>query len=340
GAITTPSIVRGETKLGESIAETPPVNALEREVFTMRTEGKTTSLWIKPSITQVKKGFLGRKTAPTRQSAIVLTTAEGEAPSDAFLYFMYPVIRIVLLIILALVSSASTALSQQASASPAKSTPAPTPIPLAKVPMEAQSTLASLQEIEANVSREQSSVEAVGRTLSELTNEIDARVAEDRRLLTSAPTLEVLFPLKLAWQSLGVRLSASARELAQHATSLEEQLGRLDKLDKTWQATLQSAKQPETPPPVLQSVQSVVDSVARTRQATESGQARVFVLQSRISEQEARVRTALSLIEQGENRALKGLFVRDSPPIWSVETSLGTEWKQHSGESFTLQLST
>ena len=251
---------------------------------------------------------------------------------------MHPVIRIVLLIILALVSSAGPALSQQAAASPAKPNPAPTPIPLAKEPLEAQSTLASLQEVETNVSRDQSSAETIGGTLSELTNEIDARAAEDRRLLTASPSLEILFPLKLAWRTFGVRLSASARELAQHATSLEEQLGRLDKMDKTWQATLQSAKQPATPPPVLQSVQSVVDSVERIRQATESGRTQVLTLLSRISEQEARVRTALSLIEQGENRALKGLFVRDSLPIWRVETSLGTEWKQHSGESFALQL--
>jgi potassium-dependent mechanosensitive channel len=256
---------------------------------------------------------------------------------DSLLYFMHSVIRIILLIILALVSSAATALSQQA---PAKPTPAPTPIPLAKVPLEAQSTLASLQEIDANVSRDRSSAEAIGGTLFDLTNEIDARIAEDRGLLTSSPTLEVLYPLKLAWQSFGVRLSVSARELTQYATGLEEQLGRLDKLNKTWQATLQSAKQPETPPPVLQSVQSVVDSVERTRQATASGQAQVLALQSRISEQEAHVRTALSSIEQGENQALKSLFVRDSRPIWSLKTSLGTEWKQHSGESFSLQVST
>ena len=139
-----------------------------------------------------------------------------------------------------------------------------------------------------------------------------SRTTEDKRLLTSSPSLEVLFPLKLVWQSFGNRLSASARDLTQHATSLEEQLGRLDKLDKTWQATLQAAKQPGTPPPVLQNVQSVVDSIARTRQATESVRAHVLDLQSRISEQEARVRTALSLIEQGENRALKSIFVRDS----------------------------
>jgi hypothetical protein len=206
--------------------------------------------------------------------------------------------------------------------------------------LEAQSTLASLQEIEANVSREVSSAEAMGRILSELTNEIDARTSEDKRLLTSSPGLEVLYRLKVAWRNFGVRLSVSARELTQHATSLEEQLGRLDKLNKTWQATLQSAKQPETPASVLQSVQNVVDSVEHARQAAESGQAHVLALQSRISEQEARVRTALSLIEQGESRALKSIFVRDSPAIWSLQTSLGAEWEQHRGESFSSQLKT
>ena len=63
-----------------------------------------------------------------------------------------------------------------------------------------------------------------------------------------------------------------------------------------------------------------------------------MTLQSRLSEEEARVRTALSSIEQAENRALKNIFVRDSPPIWSLKTSLGTEWEEQSGESFSSQL--
>jgi hypothetical protein len=55
------------------------------------------------------------------------------------------VIRLVLFISLVLVASGGTATSQPASGSPAKPTPASTPIPLAKVPLEAQSALASLQ---------------------------------------------------------------------------------------------------------------------------------------------------------------------------------------------------
>src|SRR5208283_2163513 len=195
--------------------------------------------------------------------------------------------------------------SQQASASPGKPNPAPTPIPLVKVPLEAQSALASLQEIDANVSGDQSSVDGISRTLSDLTSEIDARIADDTRLLTTSPSLDVLYRLKLAWEKFGVRLSVLGRELTQQATSLEEQLARVDQLSKTWQATVQSAKQSETPPLVLQQVQSVVDSVERTRQMAESARDHVLTLQSHLSEDEARARTALSSIEQAETRALQ-----------------------------------
>src|SRR5271166_2212068 len=244
--------------------------------------------------------------------------------------------RIVLVISLVLVSGGGTAPGQQASASLAK--PAPTPVPLAKVALEAQSALASLQEIDASVSRARSSADGIARTLLDLTNEIDARIAGDTRLLTTSLSIDLRYWLKLTWQNFGDSLLVSARELTQHSTSLEEQLARLDQLTKTWQATLQSAKQPDTPTPVLQSVQSVVDTVERTRQAAESVLVHVLTLQSRLSEEEARVRTVLSSIEQLENRSFQFFFVRDSPPIWSLETSLGTEWKKQSGEAFSSQL--
>jgi hypothetical protein len=137
------------------------------------------------------------------------------------------IIRIVLLVILASVSSGGTAPGQQASGSPAKPTPASTPIPLAKVPLEAQSALASLQEIDGNVSGDQSSADGIARTLSDLTSEIDARIADDTRLLTTSPSLDVLYRLKLAWEKFGVRLSVLARELTLHATSLEESNSRV-----------------------------------------------------------------------------------------------------------------
>jgi potassium-dependent mechanosensitive channel len=253
---------------------------------------------------------------------------------------MHRASRLVLFLILALFSSGGTAPGEQASASPAKPNPGPTPIPLTVVPAEAQSAMTSLQEIDASLSRDQSGASVIAGSLSNLRSEIDARIAEDMRLLTASPSFDTLYRLKSTWQNFGDNLSALARELAQRATSLEEERARLDQLNKTWQATLQSAKQPDTPQPVLQSVQSVVDSLEQTRQAAESDRARVLTLQGRVSEQQARVRRALSSIEQAESRALKDLLVRDSQPIWSGGTSLGREWEKQGGESFSSQLKT
>jgi hypothetical protein len=117
---------------------------------------------------------------------------------------MHPLIRIVLFISLVLVSSGGTAPGQQASASLAKPTPSPTPIPLAKVALEAQSALASLQAINSSVSKDQSSADSIARTLLDLTNEIDARIAGDTRLLTTSLSIDLRYWLKLTWQNLTI----------------------------------------------------------------------------------------------------------------------------------------
>jgi hypothetical protein len=208
--------------------------------------------------------------------------------------------RLALLLILVLVASSGSAPGQQASPSLAKLSPAPTPIPLPKVSLEAQSALASLQEIDASVARDQSTADDIVRTLSELTSEIDATIAGDMTLPTTSPSLAVLYRLKLTWHKFGHDLSVSARELTQHATRLEERLAHLVQMNATWQATLQSAKQLETPLPVAQRVQGVADSVQRTRQTAESGLAQILTLQTQLSGEEARTRTVLSSIEQAE----------------------------------------
>ena len=71
----------------------------------------------------------------------------------------------------------------------------------------------------------------------------------------------------------------------------------------------------------------MVDSIEHTRQVTESGQAHVLAVQGRLAEEQARIRRALSLIDQAEIQALQHIFVRDSPPIWNLQTNVGAEWR-------------
>jgi potassium-dependent mechanosensitive channel len=251
---------------------------------------------------------------------------------------MFRVRRLVLPLISVLIFDGGTALGEPAAVSPEKSSPTPTPVPLIAVAVEAQSAMMSLQAIDVNLAGGNSRVDAIDRSLANLTSEIDARIAEDMRLLAASPSLDQLHRLRSTWQNFDDNLSAVTRNLSQHATTLEETRAHLEELHNTWQETLESAKKPDTPQPVLQGVQNVIDSVERARRAAESLRSQVLTLQIRLSQQQARARIALSAVEQLEERELESLLVRDSPPIWSGASRMGGEMMEQSGESFSSEV--
>jgi potassium-dependent mechanosensitive channel len=244
--------------------------------------------------------------------------------------------RLVLPLILILVFDGGTALGEPASELPEK--PTPTPVPIIEVAVQAQSAMMSRQVIDANLAADKSNVDVIERTLGNLTSEIDARIAEDMRLVAARPSLDALHRLSNTWQNFDDNLSTLTRKLSQRAKTLEETRAHLDELNTTWQGTLASAKKPDTPEPVLQGVQNVIDSVERTRPAAESLRMQVLTLEIRLSQQQTRVRTALSAVEQLEQRELESLLVRDSPPIWSGASSLGSEMMEQSGESLSSEV--
>jgi potassium efflux system protein len=237
------------------------------------------------------------------------------------------------LIVLSIFSLALAQTPPGPEASPtAKASPEPTPIPLTGVLSEMQSTMTTLEEIDASAARVQSNTDAIATKLSQLTGEMNPRLAEDSKLLTTSPSLDILYPIKLTWQDFARNLNALARDLTQHATSLEQELVDLSRLAKTWRTTLEFAKQSNAP------LQSAVDSIEQRRQALEASRARVLSLLGEISAEEMRTRRTLSSVEQSQIRALRDLLVRDSPPIWRLRAGLRQEWQNRSGESFASQL--
>jgi potassium-dependent mechanosensitive channel len=241
--------------------------------------------------------------------------------------------RLAWLLFVPLLFSITTTRGEQPSASPAPPDHGPTPIPLTIIPVEERTTIASVQEIRASVSRDQSSVADFASNVSKLKSEIESRIGEDMTLLTTNPTLDLLPQLQSTWQNFADHLSALDHELADRSANLEKENSRLNRLNETWQVTLESAKQPGTPQSVLNSVQSIIGSIGPAQQATESARLQVLTIQGDVAEQEARVGTTLASIEQSQNQALKSLLVRDNPPIWSTELGL-SEWGTQSGTSF------
>ncbi len=247
------------------------------------------------------------------------------------------VIRIVLFLTFCWASNGTMAEIQPSSAPQVKTSPAATPIPVIKVASEAESALESLREIDTSLSTDRTTT-SVAEGLSELKSEIEARIVDDMGLLRSNPPVQMLYDLRLAWQSFSDKLSAWTDELTRTGTSLDEELARLDELNKIWRLTLQAVQQAGSPSEVLQRVRAVIDSNMSTRQAVDFHRTQVLGLQNVAFEEAGRVRTALTLIEQSEGRALRGVLLRDSPPIWRLETSFAEEWTKNSPRSFSFEL--
>ena len=190
----------------------------------------------------------------------------------------------------------------------------------------------------ASALKDQSTADMVATNLGTLASEIDARAADDTRFLAANQSLDTLHRMTVTWEKLGETLSASARELTRSAKNIDQEIGRLDQLEKIWRRTVLSAKQPETPPTVLQRAQSIVDTLAVTRTMVESSRAKVLTVQTHLSEEEARVRTALASVEQLQSNALKSLAVRDSPPIWNLGSDFGKDWEKRISGTILSQL--
>jgi len=250
---------------------------------------------------------------------------------------MNRVIRIALFLTFCCASSSDAAEAQQASGPEAKPSPASKPISLLEIASKAQAALESLREIGSGLSADQTTT-SLTDGLSHLTPEIEAEIGDDTQLLSSNPSLNMLYPLKVSWQSFGDKLSVWDNELTRSGISLEEELTRLEEQNKVWQLTLQSVQQGGTTPEILQRVKDVTDSIERTQQAVTSRRAEVLSLQGRISDEAGRIRKMLTLIEQAESRVLKGALSQNSPPIWSLMSGSRDELAKNTGQSFFAQL--
>jgi hypothetical protein len=240
---------------------------------------------------------------------------------------MRGVIRIGLFITFCWVLSGNTVAAQESSAAPSKPSPTnpfPTPIPLAEVASQAQSAMESLRDIEDSLTADQTTT-TIEKRLPQLTKEIDLRTAYHAKLLAASLPLELLHRMEGTLQIFRDELSTWIHDLTERAKTLDDQLARLDQLSKIWQSTLQLPELSQMPPEILKRVQSLIDSIGRTRRAVESRRAEVLTLLNRVLEWTERVQTTSSSIEQTQAKAVKNLFVPDSPPIWSWEIRNGIE---------------
>jgi potassium-dependent mechanosensitive channel len=204
---------------------------------------------------------------------------------------------------------------QQASPIAEKPSPESTPIPLSEIASETESTLRTVQTIQATISRDQIT-DSVQRNLPSFTNEIGLRGAEMSKFLGGVVPLELLHSMEIVLENYREQLSSWNRDLTERSKTLDNQIVQLDRLSQIWKSTLKSPDLSKTAPEIPGRVQSLVDSISRTTQDAKSLREKTLELQGRVLEASTRLQTFSPAFEQAEASAINHVFDRDSPPLW------------------------
>jgi hypothetical protein len=113
--------------------------------------------------------------------------------------------------------------------------------------------------------------------------------------------------------------------LTDHVKNLGDQIAQLDKLREVWRATIQSPEVSRTAPEILKRAQDLIDTIGRIQHAVESLREKDLTLQGVVLEAAARLQKASSALEQARAKAIRNLFVPDSPSIWELWVKNWTE---------------
>jgi len=234
-------------------------------------------------------------------------------------------------------TNAPTASADSPTNSPAALAPAAIALP--NVVSEADATLAKLHEIDTGLSSDQT-LATVDGALPGITREIDREQAASVKLLNSSSWLSTLRTAQSAWQLLDENIEVPQQALVDRVAKLDEQLKELNRQTQTWQETLAFAKSSGVPPEILQRINGVLAAIGQTTAAAQALRTQTLSAQDRVAEQSSRFQAGRAAIQTAQKNAIRLLFTRDSPPLWSRDVYLSQGRGLAGQESVPVQVQT
>ncbi len=196
--------------------------------------------------------------------------------------------------------------------------PAPAAIPVAEVPARAAEVPGFLRVLTEPFAPS-AEIEAISQRLPALREQIDRDLAATPDILKGQPTLDVLQAQQQIWQRRRVQTTAELNVLTQRSTLLQDALNRLDEVRGRWRRTREAAAVSGAPGPILLQIDSVLAAIAAAKTRLEAERAAVLDLQSAVAREVDRSGSALAQFTEAQQRAMGGILVRDSPPIWDAQ---------------------
>jgi potassium-dependent mechanosensitive channel len=211
-------------------------------------------------------------------------------------------------------------LAPQKSAAPQKTTaPASSAaIPVAEIATRATEVSNLLRILNARLAPS-SQIETIRKQLPEVSERIDRKLTEGIDILEEQPTLEMLQAEEQMWKGIEAQTAGWLKVLTERAVALRDALDRLSGMKEIWIKTRDAAQASKAPGPVLQQVDEVLAAIDAAESPLEAQRSSVLDLQSKVSQEVGRCSAALAQITEAQHRAVGGIFMRDSLPIWSPE---------------------
>ena len=156
----------------------------------------------------------------------------------------------------------------------------------------------------------------VSDLLPNLKQQIDDRTTEDRRLLDTAASLNLLQSSQTTWQGLSDSLAVSQKSISVRVGKLDGLLGDLNQMDVMWAATQNAATKAKAPPEILQSIKDVIALIASTNKVVLAHLVPLYAMQNQIAAQDKLSQAGIAAIKKAIDAGWTELFQRNHPPLW------------------------
>ena len=222
------------------------------------------------------------------------------------------------------------------SATPAAS-PSATPseaLAFADIAPQSETALATLRGFEPDDTPDKDTTE-VRQVLPDLSDRVSQLLVQGTKATVGAGgALDIIRDLTAGWRKLQDQLIERGELLGQRGRALESEQAQVDALQARWTATDKTvhAKDANVPPETRELVRDVLDAARDARERIKVRQTSVLELQTRVGDLNTKVRNGLAAAEAANAEAVKTLFVRVFPPVWSARADpapdLGGRWWQ------------
>jgi hypothetical protein len=207
-----------------------------------------------------------------------------------------------------------------ASASPTRAVrPAPAAIPMAEVATRAAEIPHLLRTLSEPLAPSPQ-IETIRRIFPEVRERVRLETAATATVLGAEPTLDMLQAQQQLWQRRQLDLNGWLSTLTLRATQLQDTLGRLAMLKETWRRTREASARSQAPAAVLAQADETLTAIEAAEGPLMAQRTSVLDLQSLVAQEVTQAAATLAQLTQAQQRAIGGVFTRDSPPLWAARS--------------------